>query len=156
MFPYYVLSALVCTPLVTLCWCSLTPICYILLVFLITPYCVLLTFIDAFLFYYVGGCQCLLDVFYWCLFTPFHCALLVFVGASLLILVFKYLSNTRCSLVPPCCVLLVFVNASLLCYVNWDSKVIFPLYIFLCRCGISNFIGCTHFLAFFNNKVFFF
>jgi len=127
-------------------WCLLMP-----------SWCVLLVFVSTFLLCFVDICQHPFIVLYWCLLMPLCYALiLVVVGASLLILVFKYLFNPRCLLVSPCYVLL-FVNVFLLCYVDalWDSKLIFPPYIFFCRCGISNFIDYTHFLIIFNNKVFF-
>jgi len=144
--PYYVVVMFIDTFFFLFYWCLLMP-----------SWCVLLVFVSTFLLCFVDICQHPLIVLYWCLLMPLCYALiLVVVGASLLILVFKYLFNPRCLLVSPCYVLL-FVNVFLLCYVDafWDSKLIFPPHIFFCKCGISNFIDYTHFLIIFNNKYFF-
>jgi len=61
------------SPLIVLCWCSLTHFFFILLMF-----------VNALLMCFIGVCLHLFVVFCWYLSTPLYCALLVFINAPLL------------------------------------------------------------------------
>lgn len=75
---------------VKLCWCALAPSCYVFLLFIHTL--LLCAFVVS---------QCLITMCFYCLLTPFRCALLVFVGAALLqFFLFIHMSSPSTFLTP--------------------------------------------------------